>query len=448
MSDRAIAIEVVVTLRAAGHDALFAGGCVRDRLLGRAISDFDVATSATPDEVQALFERTVGVGAAFGVVLVVMGESQVEVATFREDLGIADGRHPETVRFADARADAARRDFTINGMFEDPISGEVLDFVGGQEDLQRGLVRAIGDPLERFREDRLRMLRALRFATVLDFVIDRPTRAAIEAEHAGITDVSAERIRVELTKMFVSGRGGRGLGLLHETGLLALVLPEVAALVELAHDTPYHPEGDVFTHTRMLMDGIQGGGEALAWAALLHDIGKAPTVMTTESGRRAFFGHESEGARMAVDVMERLRFPRRTIEEVECLVAKHMVWPALPKMREARKRRFLLQDDFDLHLELHRLDCSACHNDLSLHAWAREQKALLDAEPPPIEPLITGRDLIAMGFQPGPRFTTMLESLKDAQLEGRVGDEEAARAFILKQFPLPNGKPLAEDEGR
>jgi len=445
MSDRAIATEIAGKLRAAGHQALFAGGSVRDGLMGRAISDYDVATSATPDEVQALFERTVAVGAAFGVILVVSGDVQVEVATFREDLGIADGRHPEAVRFTDARADAARRDFTINGMFEDPFTGEILDFVGGRADLQRGVVRAIGDPVERFREDRLRMLRALRFATVLEFIIDRPTRAAIEAEHAGITDVSAERIRVELTKMFMSGRGGRGLGLLHETGLLPLVLPEVAALVELAHDTPYHPEGDVFTHTRMLLDGIRGGGEALAWAALLHDIGKAPTVMTTDNGRRAFFGHESVGAEMSVEVMERLRFPRRTIEQVEQLVARHMVWPALPKMRVARKRRFLLQDDFDLHLELHRLDCAACHHDLSLHAWARQERALLDAEPPPIEPLINGKDLIAMGFTPGPPFSVMIEALKDAQLEGGVLDRKSAQSFILERFDLPNGKPLAED---
>jgi poly(A) polymerase len=442
---RAIALSVAGRIRAAGHEALFAGGCVRDHLLGRSISDYDIATSAPPDAVQALFERTVAVGAAFGVIIVVEDGAEIEVATFREDVGIADGRHPEAVRFTDARADAARRDFTVNGMFEDPESGAVLDYVGGRKDLRRGVVRAIGDPIERFREDRLRMLRAVRFATVLDFVIDRPTRAAIVAECENIAAVSAERVRDELTKILISGRGGRGLGLLHEVGLLERLLPEVAALVDLAHDTPFHPEGDVFTHTRLLLDNFRGGGEALAWAALLHDIGKAPTVTTTDRGRRAFFGHESVGAEMSVAVLDRLRLPRRTTQQVERLVARHMVWPNLPKMRIARQRRFLLDDEFELHRELHRLDCAACHNDLSLHRWSGEERARLDAEPPPLELLLSGRDLIAMGYAPGPPFSVMLEELKDAQLSGAVPDAESARKFIVSRFALPNGKPLAED---
>ena len=443
-----IATSVVRRLRGSAHEALFAGGCVRDRLLGRECNDIDVATSATPDEVQALFAKTVAVGAAFGVVLVSEQDVHVEVATFREDLGIADGRHPAAIRFTDAKADAARRDFTINGMFEDPETGEILDFVGGREDLARGVVRAIGDPVARFREDRLRMLRAVRFATVLDFVIDRPTRAAILAESEGIADVSAERVQVELTKMFVSGRGGRGLGLLHEVGLLALLLPEVEALVELAHDTPYHPEGDVFTHTRMLLDDLREPDEVIAWAAVLHDIGKAPTVMTTDAGRRAFFGHESVGGAMTVEVMERLRFPRKTIEQVETLVARHMVWPSLPKMRLARQRRFLLQDDFERHLELHRLDCGACHRNLELYDWARAERARLDAEPPPLELFLTGRDLIAMGFEPGPPFSASLDGLRDAQLGGEVADREAAEEFVRSRFSLPTGRPLAHDGGR
>jgi len=395
-----------------------------------------------------MFDKTVAVGAAFGVVLVIEQDVHIEVATFREDIGIADGRHPESVRFADAEADAKRRDFTINGMFEDPETGEVLDFVGGREDLARGVVRAIGDPVERFREDRLRMLRAVRFATVLDFIIDRPTRAAILAEREGIGDVSAERVRVELTRTFASGRGGRGLALLQETRLLELILPEVATLVELAHDTPFHPEGDVFTHTRMLLDDIRDDDEALAWAAVLHDIGKAPTVTTTDLGRRAFFGHESVGADMAVAVMERLRFPRRMIDRVEELVARHMVWPNLPKMRLARQRRFLLQDDFDRHLELHRLDCGACHRNMDLYDWAREERARLDAEPPPLEPLLSGRDLIAMGYQPGPPFSGILEALRDRQLGGEIADRPAAEEYVRGAFALPSGKPLADNGGR
>ncbi|MHC4849334.1 MAG: CCA tRNA nucleotidyltransferase [Planctomycetota bacterium] len=432
---------VARTLRAAGHEALFAGGCVRDRLLGRPVNDYDIATAARPEQVEALFEKTVAVGAAFGVIVVVLDGVEIEVATFREDVGVKDGRHPESIRFTDAKSDALRRDFTINGMFEDPDTGEILDFVGGRADLARRVVRAIGDPVARFREDRLRMLRAIRFATVLDFTLDPPTRDAIDADAMG--DVSAERIRDELTKLLVCGRGGRGLGLLHETGLLERILPEVAAMHRCEHHSPFHPEGDVFTHTRMLLDDLREPDPVLAWSALLHDIGKPPCAVWNDKGRLSFARHAAVGAEMAVAILERLRLPRRTIQQVEDLIAQHMTWPSLPEMRIARQRRFLLQDEFDRHLELHRLDCSACHRDLTLHAWATTERARLDAEPPPIEPLLRGQDLIAMGFRPGPAFTTMLEALKDAQLSDQVTDAEGARVFIREQF----GAALAEGEG-
>jgi poly(A) polymerase len=427
-------------LRAAGHEALFAGGCVRDRLLGRPVNDYDVATSARPERVEALFEKTVAVGAAFGVILVVFDGVEVEVATFREDVGIKDGRHPESVRFTDAKSDAQRRDFTINGMFEDPESGAILDYVGGQADLAHRVVRAIGDPAERFREDRLRMLRAIRFATVLDFTLDPATRNAIDS--AGIDDVSAERIRDELTKLLVSGRGGRGLGLLHETGLLERILPEVAVMHGCEHHSPFHPEGDVFTHTRMLLDDLREPDPVLAWSALLHDVGKPPCAEWTEKGRLSFARHAAVGAGMSVAILERLRLPRKTIDQVEDLVAQHMTWPALPQMRVAKQRRFLLQEQFDRHLELHRLDCAACHRDFEIHEWAEAERARLEAEPPPVRPLLGGRDLIEMGFRPGPAFTTMLESLKDAQLSDEVADAGQARAFILREF----GKALAEED--
>ncbi len=435
---------MAVRLRQAGHEALFAGGCVRDHLRGTEPHDFDIATSATPDEVQALFEKAIAIGAAFGVIVVVVDGQPFEVATFREDLGGTDGRHPESVRFTDARADAKRRDFTVNGMFQDPETGAILDFVGGQKDLAARVIRTIGDPAQRFEEDRLRLLRAVRFATVLDFTIEPATYLAVRTLSSGIGSVSAERIRDELTRIVNSGgRGGRGVGLLLETGLLDEVLPEVAALNGIPHPPRFHPEGDVLTHTRLLLEEYRGNDDAVALAALLHDIGKAPTFCYNDKGRCSYQKHAPVGARMAVTILKRLRYPKRTIERVEVLVARHMDWPALRDMREAKRRRFLLQDDFCAHLELHRLDCEACHRDLSIHGWAQELRAQLDAEPPPVRPLLSGADLIAMGYTPGPAFRTVLENLVDAQLEGMVTDPEMARAFVTARYVAPDGKPVA-----
>lgn len=443
MSTRDRALAVARRLHAAGHRALFAGGCVRDRLRGVEPADHDIATSARPEEVQALFPKTYAVGAAFGVVLVVEEDATVEVATFRRDVGIADGRHPAAVAFADAEEDARRRDFTINGMFEDPETGAVLDYVGGRADLEARLVRAIGDPALRFAEDRLRLLRAVRFATVLGFRIERETWRALCAHAGGIGDVSAERVREELTKILLSGHGGRGLGLLLDCGLLPRLLPEVAALDGVAQPARFHPEGDAFTHTRMLLDGYRGGGEAVALAALLHDIGKAPTATVNEKGRLAFPRHATVGAEMGEAVLRRLRYPNRVVDEVCDLIARHMDWPALPAMREAKRRRLLLREDLPRHMELHRLDCEACHRDLTVHAYALAEREKLLAEPPPVRPLLSGHDLIALGFTPGPPFQAILEELVDAQLEGEVEDAGAARAFVLARFRRPSGERLA-----
>ncbi|MHC4548125.1 MAG: CCA tRNA nucleotidyltransferase [Planctomycetota bacterium] len=448
VSHRHLAVRLACRLREAGHEALLAGGCVRDRLRGVEPEDYDLATSARPDEVQALFAETVLVGAAFGVVLVREEGHSFEVATFREDIGVLDGRHPARVRYADAEADARRRDFTVNGMFEDPETGAILDFVGGQQDLAARLVRAIGEPARRFREDRLRLLRAIRFATMLDFCIERSTMAAVRAQAPAIAEVSAERVRDELTRLLLSGRGGRGLGLLQEAGLLAVILPEVAALDGIPQPAKFHPEGDVLTHTRMLLDGYREGGEAVVLAALLHDVAKAPTVTINEKGRLSYPMHAELGAEMAGRILRRLRFPGRLVAQVETLIAQHMVWPVLPKMREAKRRRFLLRDDFAQHLELHRLDVEACHRDLSVHAFAREERRRLDAEPPPVRPLLDGHDLKALGFVPGPAFRRMLEALVDAQLEGTVGDAERARSFVRARFRPPDGEPVAGAGGR
>ncbi len=427
MRDRALAIAR--RLRASGHEALFAGGAVRDRLRGVAPEDHDIATSAQPEEVQALFDRTVAVGAAFGVVLV----EGVEVATFREDLGSADGRHPAGVRFADARRDALRRDFTVNGMFEEPETGEVLDFVGGREDLKARVVRAIGDPVLRFREDRLRLLRAVRFATVLDFRIEQATLRAVREAAPSVAEVSAERVRDELTKILLSGRGGRGLGLLFDTGLLEAILPEVAALDGLPQPARHHPEGDVLTHTRMLLDGYREGGEEVALAALLHDVGKKPTLEMKE-GKPAFPRHAQVGAELAGEILRRLRYPNRVVHQVVEIVDRHMDWPQLKQMREAKRRRLLLREDLPLHMEMHRLDCLACHGDTSVHAYALEERRRLEAEPPPVKPLLDGNDLIGMGFAPGPSFKAMLDAIVDAQLEGAVKNADEARAFVRSRY--------------
>lgn len=446
-AERDLAVRVAQRLRDAGHRALFAGGCVRDELQGLAPLDFDIATSAPPQEVQALFDRTIPVGERFGVVLVLEEGRRFEVATFREDLGIRDGRHPAAVRYADAEADAGRRDFTINGMFLDPETGAVIDYVGGQRDLEARLVRAIGDPAERFREDRLRMLRAIRFATTLEFRVDPATMAAIRAHAPAIGDVSAERIRDELTKLLVSRRGGRGVGLLLEAGLLQVLLPEVAALDGVPQPARFHPEGDVLTHTRMLLDAYEDGGEAVALAALLHDVGKAPTYTLNDKGRHSYPNHADVGAEMATAILRRLRYPNRVVTQVHELVRRHMVWPTLPKMREAKRRRFLLQEDFASHLELHRLDVEACHRDLGIHVYAKQERDKLDREPPPVRPLLSGHDLKDLGFVPGPAFRAMLEALVDAQLEGAVEDAPGARTFVLERFRPPDGRPVAGEAG-
>lgn len=444
-TEREIALRVALRLRAAGHDALFAGGCVRDHLRGVDPKDYDIATSARPEEVQALFPHTVAVGAAFGVVLVIEEEHQFEVATFREDVGILDGRHPEQVRYADAKADALRRDFTINGMFEDPGTGEVLDFVGGREDLRARCVRSIGDPTRRYAEDRLRMLRAVRFATTLEFTLEPATMRAIRADAAAIQEVSAERIRDELIELLTSGHGGRGIGLLLESGLLDEILPEVAAMGGVAQPSQFHPEGDVLTHTRMLLDGFRGEGEAVALAALLHDVGKPPTATINDKGRIAFPNHAPVGAEMSEEILRRLRFPNRIIEQVTHLIARHMDWGSLPLMRAAKQRRFLLREDFPLHLELHRLDCEACHRDFDLHRFAILERARLQAEPPPVKPLINGHDLMTLGFEAGPGLGRILEALLDAQLEERVATREQAVSFVKDGFAVPDGRPIAEE---
>ncbi len=432
-----LALDILHALRAAGHQAYFAGGSVRDHLLGREAADYDVATDARPEEVQRLFPRHTAVGAQFGVILVQGdGGRHVEVATFRADLGYADGRRPAAVRYsADWREDVRRRDFTVNGLMLDPDRGEVLDAVGGQADLKAKILRAIGDPRVRFREDRLRLLRAARFAARLDFTLEAATAAAIRAEAAALTVVSPERIRDELLKMLTEGRARRAFELLDELGLLAVVLPEVAAMKGVEQPPEFHPEGDVWTHTLMLLAALPAGTDpVLALGALLHDVGKPPTFRRAPD-RIRFDQHAAVGAAMAEDICRRLRLSREETQGVVALVAQHMKFADVERMRMSTLKRFLRQPGFARHLELHRLDCQMSHGDLHLYEFVRGE---LDAAgPEQMRPprLLTGDDLAALGYPPGPAYREMLTAVEDAQLEGRLATRADALDFLQRRFP-------------
>lgn len=436
----AFAREVVRVLDKAGHRALWAGGCVRDRLLGRTPKDIDVATSATPDEVAALFARTVMVGASFGVVRVLENPApkdrqamEVEVATFRTESGYSDGRHPDRVAFADEVADVKRRDFTVNGMLYDPIRDEVVDHVGGRRDLKAGILRAIGNPDERFGEDRLRLIRAVRFAAELDFEIESETWKALKKNAEKISSVSNERVRDELLKMLRGRAPRRAMELLREAGLLRVILPEIEALVGVEQPPRFHPEGDVWEHTLQLLQRLERPSVSLAMAALLHDVGK-PTTLVMDGDRQRFNEHEKVGAEMAEAIMRRLRFSNEQIERVRDLIARHMAFKDVKKMRPAKLKRFLRQPYFHEHLELHRLDCEASHGKLDCHRFCCDALKRLSSEPLRPAPLLSGHDLKALGFKPGPRFRQILEDVEDRQLEGVLKCREEAIGYVIQRF--------------
>jgi len=433
---REAAADIVRALRRAGHEAYWVGGCVRDILRGVPPVDYDIVTSATPDEVRGLFRRTIPVGASFGVVLVVEGGLPFEVATFRTEDGYSDGRRPDAIRFAGAEEDVRRRDFTINGLLMDPDSGEVIDRVGGREDLAARLIRTIGEPDARFREDRLRMLRAIRFAANLGFSVEAETQAAIVRQAPAIPAVSAERIRGELTRILTEGGARRGMELLAETGLLALILPEVQALRGVEQPPRFHPEGDVWVHTLIMLELLSEASPAdprLAWAVLLHDVGKAVTRSEDDRGVH-FYGHVREGVRIAEGVLNRLRFSRADLEAVLDLIDGHMHFMHVREMRPGRLKRLLGRARFDLHLELHRLDCLGSHGMLDHYEFCVQKRTEFDdvALHPPR--LLTGRDLIGMGFSPGPRFGEILKAVEEAQLEGEIATPEDARRFVTERW--------------
>lgn len=431
-----VAARVLRKLRDAGHEAVLAGGCVRDLLLGREPADYDVATSATAEQVQRLFRRTVPVGVQFGVVLVIESGQHLQVATFRRDGAYLDHRHPATVHFADERADAERRDFTVNGMFLDPETLEVRDHVGGLADLEAGVIRAIGDPYARFDEDRLRLLRAIRFAARFDWRIEDATWQAICKLAPTIVGIAWERIGEEIVKILTEGRARRGFELMSASGLLGVLIPEVEAMRGVAQSADHHPEGDVFTHTMLCLEKLgPQHGEALALAVLLHDVAKPLCAERRDDGRITFYGHCEKGAEMTLDIVQRLRRSRDTAERAAILVEQHLHHVQAPAMRVAKLKRFLAQEHIDDLLELVRIDALSASGNLEAYEFCRAKQAELAREARLPDPLLRGRDLIELGHRPGPRFREILERAFDAQLEGEITSREAARAWVLGHYP-------------
>jgi len=447
---KAQAVGIVETLRRNGHQAYLVGGCVRDLLLGREPADFDVTSDATPEEVMRIFPETYAVGAQFGVVLVPTlshtGETAssepsdhadaIEVATFRCDVGYSDGRHPDHVQFSkDPQTDVQRRDFTINGLLLDPLTNKVLDFVGGRQDLQARIIRTIGDPERRFAEDKLRMLRAVRFAARFNYEIDPATFAAIQKHATEISQVSHERVRDELTKMLTEGNARQAFLLLDESGLLKEVLPEISAMKGVEQPPQFHPEGDVFVHTLLLLDKLPHSAPAtLAWGALLHDVGKPATFRVAD--RIRFDGHVEVGVKMAKNILHRLRFSNDDCDQILALVDNHMKFGDVQRMKDSTFKKFVRMPLFDEHLALHRMDCLSSHGDLTSYDFTRQKMAAIPPETIQPAPLITGKDLIEAGYTPGPRFKEILAAIEDDQLENRLHTRDEAMQVVHERYPL------------
>lgn len=473
MTAKATATAIVRRLQTAGFTAFWVGGCVRDFLLGREPGDYDIATSARPEQVEKLFKRTIAVGRKFGVMVVIEGRRQFQVATFRAEADYQDGRHPARVMFGDAQADALRRDFTVNGLFYDPLAKRLHDWVGGDADLRAGIIRTIGSPAERFAEDHLRLLRAVRFAVQLDFDIERETFAAIKELAPKIKAISAERIRDELIKLFAppSERGfvedppphirqrgvaavgaltpahnrapssaARGLELLRDSGLLEQILPELAATIQCAQSPDFHPEGSVFNHLRLMLSQMPVDADPLLpWTVLLHDIAKPVTASRDpETGSIHFYEHERIGAAMAAEILERLRFPRKQIDAVVKAVRYHMQFKDARQMRKSTLRRLLLRPTFPLELELHRLDCLGSHGRLDVYDFLVAQSRELAKRPEIRPPLLTGNDLIALGMKPGPALGKLLNEIREKQLQDELKTAREARLWARKRIAAAN----------
>ncbi len=439
LGQKEISVVIVERLREAGHTAYFAGGCVRDMILGVEPADYDVATDAKPEEVSALFARTVEVGARFGVVVVMAGAIPTEVATFRSDTGYSDGRHPDGVHFSSPEEDAARRDFTINGLFFDPLEDKVIDYVGGRRDIERGVIRAIGRARERFAEDQLRLLRAVRFSARLGFEIESDTRSAMIELAPKVLTVSPERICEEIARMLADGSRVRAIELLDETGLLAHILPEVEKMKGVEQPPEFHPEGDVFEHSKLCLSFLpEDASFTLALATLLHDVGK-PAAFETRGDRMRYHRHEMLGAKTARSICRRLKMSRAEIEEVSWLVKKHMVFKDARKMRKSTLKRLLASEHFSALAQLCRADALASTGDTADYEYCLNRLQEFTEEQLMPAPLLTGRDLIEMGLTPGPIFSVILKKVYDEQLEGNISEKKEALELAAR---------LASEEGR
>jgi poly(A) polymerase len=470
VAPRETAVGIVRRLQTAGFAALWVGGCVRDFLLGREPQDYDIATDARPEQIEKLFKRTLAVGRKFGVMIVVEGKQQFQVATFRAEADYHDGRRPEKVVFSNAEADAQRRDFTVNGLFYDPIAEKLHDWVGGEKDLRAKIIRTIGAPEERFTEDHLRLLRAIRFAAQLGFEIEPQTFAAVKKLAPKIELISAERVRDELIKLFAPPLGapascrrfvdpptpklagkmpalpapaGRGLVLLRDSRLLPGVLPELIATILCQQSPDYHPEGTVFEHIRLMLEKMPpGASPSLPWAVILHDIAKPATAeRDPATGAIHFYGHEKVGAAMADRILQRLRFPKKQIAEIVACVLNHMQFKDVKQMRKATLRRLLLRDTFPLELELHRLDCLGSHGDLEHYKFLLAQAEELKQQPAIRPPLLTGGDLIKLGIKPGPALGALLHEIREKQLADELKTPREARAWVKQRLgAIKSGK--------
>jgi len=433
MSAREKAVSIVQQLRQGGYEAYFAGGCVRDMLLNAAPQDFDITTSAYPEDVQRLFPETVPVGAQFGVMLVLVDGQPFEVATFRHDGPYLDGRRPSQVRYGTLEEDVRRRDFTINGMIYDPIADRVIDLVAGREDLEQRRIRAIGDARRRYEEDRLRMIRAVRFAARLNFTIEQSTFAAIQRLAPTIKDIAWERIGDEITRILTEGGARRGFELLDESELLQVLLPEIAALKETWQSPDYHPEGDVFKHTMLLLGHLEAPSETLAYGCLLHDVAK-PACFRQDGERVTFYGHTEKGALMAEEILKRLKRGRAVWERVSYLVHNHLRHVQAPQMRLSTLKRFLREEGIEELLELARIDALSSNGDLRCYQFCKERLATLEDEEIRPAPLVRGDDLIAMGLEPGPLFSKILRQVEDQQLGGDLRNRDDALDWIKRNY--------------
>lgn len=427
------AVAIVERLRDQGYESYLAGGCVRDMLIGKAPQDYDITTNATPNDIVKIFPKTIPVGAQFGVVLVVVEGQPFEVASFRHDGPYLDGRRPTHVRYGSLEEDILRRDFTINGMIYDPISGQIIDRIGGRRDLESKLVRAIGDPRSRFEEDRLRMVRAVRFAASLGFTIESTTLEAIRELAPTIKDISWERNGEEITRILTEGGAKTGFELLDRTGLLKVLLPEVDAMKGIEQSPEYHPEGDVFTHTMLTLSHLVAPTETLAYGCLLHDVAK-PLCVRRDEERLTFYGHTEKGAAMAEEVLKRLKRSRATWERVAYLVRNHLRHIQAPQMRLSTLKRFLGEEGVDELLELTRIDALSANGDLTHYLFCKNKLAELKQDEIHPEPLLRGRDLIAMGFAPGRHFQEILKRVEDAQLGGELSNRGQAMEWVEKNY--------------